>query len=163
MIKVIHYIHGIKINSSLKTKNEVFMVKSNFELITNDSISSKQIGTKGVISVFDISKINGFNVKRVYTITGENKGSVRGHHAHRELKQVMFCNYGSIKIQLYDGLEWTDIILDQPSKFLFISSMLWRTMEWLEENSVLTVLASEEYDESDYIRNFDDFYRMVNR
>lgn len=138
------------------------MDKYNYELITNNLIASREDGYDGVISVFNLNSISGFVVKRIYTISGERKGSIRGHHAHRKLKQIMFCSYGSIKIQLYDGLKWIDVLLDQPGQFLFVGSMVWRTMEWLEYNSVLTVLASEEYDESDYIRNLNDFLRLVN-
>lgn len=138
------------------------MDKYNYELITNNLIASREDGYDGVISVFNLNSISGFVVKRIYTISGERKGSIRGHHAHRKLKQIMFCSYGSIKIQLFDGLKWIDVLLDQPGQFLFVGSMVWRTMEWLEYNSVLTVLASEEYDESDYIRNLNDFLKLVN-
>lgn len=138
------------------------MKRSKFKLITNDLFTSEQLGLQGVISVINISILKGFSVNRVYTIIGERKGSIRGHHAHKRLQQIMFCNHGSIKIQLYDGLNWFDIILDQPNKFLHVESMVWRTMEWIEDKSVLTVLATEEYDESDYIRDFDEFNRMVN-
>lgn len=141
---------------------EVFMDKCKYELIINEQISSTEDGYEGVISVFNLNPISGFVVKRIYTISGERKGSIRGHHAHKKLKQVMVCSHGNIKVQLFDGLKWVEIILDHPSKFLIIKTMLWRTMEWMEENSVLTVLASEEYDERDYIRNLDDFYRTVN-
>jgi dTDP-4-dehydrorhamnose 3,5-epimerase-like enzyme len=137
------------------------MGKSKFKLITNVLLPSEQANLQGLISVFNVSLITGFYVKRVYVISGEKKGSIRGHHAHKELKQIMFCNYGSIKIQLFDGLNWSDVILNQPNRFLFVEAMVWRTMEWMEDNSVLTVLASEEYDESDYIRDLIDFNRMA--
>ena len=139
------------------------MDKCKYELITIDQILPSEDGFNGVISVFDIDSINRFDIKRVYTISGEHKGSIRGHHAHKQLEQIMFCNYGSIKILLFDGLNWSDIILDHPNRFLYVESMVWRTMEWMEDNSVLTVLASKEYDESDYIRDFNDFNRMANQ
>lgn len=138
------------------------MSKNKSKLIISGPIFPKQVGLDGVISVFNTNQISGFFVNRVYTITGERRGSIRGHHAHKQLKQIMFCNYGSIKIQLFDGFKWTNIMLDKPNKFLYVGSMVWRTMEWIEDNSVLTVLATEEYDESDYVRDLNDFNRMVN-
>jgi dTDP-4-dehydrorhamnose 3,5-epimerase-like enzyme len=126
-----------------------------------NSIVPSGTGPKGIISVINLNLIGDFTVKRVYTITNESVGSVRGHHAHKNLKQLFFCSHGIIKLQLFDGISWTEVILDSPNKFFFVDAMIWRTMEWLVENSVLTVLASEEYDESDYIRDFNAFCLMA--
>ena len=101
------------------------------------------------------------SIKRMYSIYGATKTSVRGHHAHKRLKQLLFCSYGKIKITIHDGRNSEVIILDHPSKILFIGPMIWHTMEWLVDDSVLVVLASEKYDESDYIRNYDELLSIV--
>lgn len=73
----------------------------------------------------------------------------------------MFCAYGSIRFLLDDGNEVFEVILDHPSNVLYIGPLIWHTMEWQIDNSVLVVLASENYLESDYIRNYDEFLRIV--
>jgi dTDP-4-dehydrorhamnose 3,5-epimerase-like enzyme len=99
--------------------------------------------------------------KRVYSIFRANKGIVRGNHAHRELEQLLFCPHGAIQLVLNDGDEKRKILLDHPSKFLYIGPMVWRTMEWISDDSVLVVLVSDNYNESDYIRDYDEFLRVV--
>lgn len=136
------------------------MDREKTQLFITNSIVPCGSGPKGIISVINLDLIKEFTVKRVYTITNESVGSIRGHHAHKNLKQILFCNHGIIKLHLFDGIIWSEVILDSPNKFFFIDAMIWRTMEWVVENSLLTVLASEEYDESDYIRDFNEFCLM---
>jgi dTDP-4-dehydrorhamnose 3,5-epimerase-like enzyme len=100
---------------------------------------------------------------RVYFIYGVKKEVVRGHHAHKNLEQLLVCIYGSIEVTLFDGQHETIHILDDPSKNLKVGAMMWRTMRWLKDDSVLFVLATEQYDELDYIRDYDEFLRMVNK
>jgi dTDP-4-dehydrorhamnose 3,5-epimerase-like enzyme len=100
---------------------------------------------------------------RVYFIYGAKKDVVRGHHAHRKLEQLMLCVYGSIEVTIFDGQKETIHILDDPTKTLKVGAMVWRTMKWLKDDSVLFVLATEQYDEMDYIRDYDEFLQMVNK
>lgn len=103
-----------------------------------------------------------FEIKRIYYICGVKAGVTRGHHAHRKLEQILICPYGKIEITLDGGNNRTDsVILDAPEKGLYVGPSTWRTMKWLQDDSVLLVLASEHYDESDYIRNYDDFIKWV--
>lgn len=102
-----------------------------------------------------------FDIKRVYYIFGTKPSVRRGFHAHRNLKQVLICVSGTCKILVDDGHFKKDILLDNPNKGLIISGLIWREMYDFSPDCVLLVLASELYDESDYIRDYDDFLREV--
>lgn len=102
-----------------------------------------------------------FDIKRVYYIFDTKQGVARGFHAHKALTQVLVCVKGSCRILLDDGKikEWTT--LNQPNQGLIIESFIWREMHDFSEDCVLMVLASDYYDESDYIRDYDEFIREV--
>lgn len=103
-----------------------------------------------------------FNIRRVYYSYGAISGTVRGHHAHKKLQQILICSYGKIEVSLDNGKgDVKTEILDSPDKGLYVGPSTWRTIKWLEDNSVLLVLASEHYDESDYIRNYSDFQNWI--
>jgi dTDP-4-dehydrorhamnose 3,5-epimerase-like enzyme len=100
---------------------------------------------------------------RVYFVYGAKKGTSRGHHAHKKLEQLLVCVYGSIEVTLFDGRHETVRILDNPTFSLSVGPMVWRTMRWLKDDSILFVLATEPYDETDYIRDYDIFLQTVNK
>lgn len=116
---------------------------------------------KGSLSFLELGKDINFEIKRIYYIHQVLKETKRGGHAHRKLKQVLFCPYGEIKIILDDGMKKETILLDSPEKVIIVEGLIWRDMVWKKENSVLCVGASDVYDESDYIRNYDDFLEAV--
>lgn len=98
-----------------------------------------------------------FDIKRVYYIYSTQANVVRGFHAHKELNQVAICVSGSCKMLLDDGVSKSIVLLDDASKGVEISPMVWHEMHDFSKNCVLLVLASEYYDESDYIRDYEDF------
>ena len=102
-----------------------------------------------------------FDIKRVYYIFDTKSGVVRGLHAHKALSQVMVCLKGSCRVMLDNGLLKEQVVLDSPNKGLLIDSMMWREMHDFSEDCVLLVLANEHYDESDYIRDYNDFLKQV--
>ena len=87
--------------------------------------------------------------------------AVRGHHAHKSLEQILVCVHGSCKIHLDDGTETAEVVLDKPYFGLYIANNMWREMYDFSEDAVLMVLASQLYDESDYIRDYEEFKRFV--
>ncbi|URZ08141.1 sugar 3,4-ketoisomerase [Clostridium felsineum] len=104
------------------------------------------------------SKINiPFEIKRVYYITKVDDGVIRGFHAHKKLHQVLICLNGSVKIKLKNPNSEELVELNEPSVGLYIGPLIWREMFDFTEGSVLLVLASDYYNEKDYIRNYD-FY-----
>lgn len=102
-----------------------------------------------------------FEIKRVYYIYGTTSAAVRGRHAHRRLQQLIFCPIGSCEFTLDDGRERQTIRLQHPNQGLYIKNSIWREFNNFSPDCVVMVLASECYDESDYIRNYDEFLREV--
>ncbi len=98
-----------------------------------------------------------FEIKRVYYIFDTKEGIRRGFHAHKNLKQVLIAASGSCKILLDDGKNKQEFLLNSPSKGLLIESLMWREMFDFSADCVLLVLASEHYDENDYIRDYNQF------
>lgn len=103
-----------------------------------------------------------FEIKRVYYIYDTLAGVHRGFHAHKKLKQLLICVSGSCKILLDDGKNKEIVVLDKPYEGIFVQSNIWREMYDFSPDAVLLVLASELYDESDYIRDYKEFLRYVN-
>lgn len=130
------------------------------KLIDLKTVSTPNLGS---LSFFEANHDIPFPIKRIYYIHGVAKNIQRGAHAHKQLKQLLFCPYGSVKILMDDGHYKADVILDDPSKGLIITPCVWRDMLWLVENSVLCVAASDYYDEGDYIRDYNEFITWINR
>ncbi len=102
-----------------------------------------------------------FDIKRVYYIFGTQAGVARGFHAHKNLKQVALCITGKCRIILDNGITREETWLNSPSKGLVINDFVWREMHDFSDDCVLLVLASEHYDENDYIRCYDEFLKQV--
>lgn len=98
-----------------------------------------------------------FEIKRTYCIFANENNSSRGFHAHKKLEQLLVCVTGSCKIILDNGVVRESIVLDCASKGLLINNHTWREMHDFSKDCVLLVLASEHYDENDYIRNYQEF------
>lgn len=102
-----------------------------------------------------------FKVKRVYYLYDTAKGVTRGFHAHKSLEQILVCIHGTCKILLDNGTEKKIVPLEKPYEGLYISNTMWREMFDFSPDAVLLVLASELYDESDYIRDYDEFLKYI--
>ena len=126
-------------------------------------INIKTIGTEdsGQLSFVESLKDIPFDFKRLYYITKVGEGIRRGFHAHKQLKQLIYCPFGKINLSFTDGITKEEILLDDPSIGVLLEKPIWREMVWLEKDSVLCVLASDYYNESDYIRNYDKFLKYM--
>ena len=116
---------------------------------------------RGSLVALEAHKTVPFDVKRVYYIFGTKSGVSRGFHAHRALQQVSVCVTGKCRMVLDDGQRREEVWLDSPTKGLLIGDLVWREMHDFSPDCVLLVLASEFYDETDYIRSYDEFKRVV--
>ena len=116
---------------------------------------------RGQLVAIEAMKDLPFEIKRVYYIYDTLPGVRRGFHAHRNLQQILLCVNGSCKIHLDNGFDTAEVVLDKPNEGLYISNDMWREMYDFTPGTVLLVLASNYYDEADYIRNYDDFIKMV--
>lgn len=122
------------------------------------TVSFKSLGDdRGSLVALEGNKSVPFDIKRAYYIFDTKEGVSRGYHAHRNLKQVAVCVTGSCRFVLDDGFHQEEIILDGSTKGLVIEGLIWREMHDFTPDCVLMVLASEHYDESDYIRDYQAF------
>jgi dTDP-4-dehydrorhamnose 3,5-epimerase-like enzyme len=126
------------------------------------TVSFSPLGdVRGSLVALEAHKTVPFDVKRVYYIFGTQSGVSRGFHAHRALQQVAVCVTGKCRMVLDDGQRREEIWLDSPTKGLLIGDLVWREMHDFSPDCVLLVLASEHYDETDYIRSYDDFKEII--
>lgn len=116
--------------------------------------------TKGNIGVIENDTIP-FDVKRVYYLFDVPSGAKRGGHAHKKLKQVLIAISGSFDVVLKDGKSKEIVKLNRPDKGLLIENNIWRELENFSSGSVCLVLASEEFSEEDYIRNYKEYLSFV--
>ena len=103
-----------------------------------------------------------FDIKRVYFINNlANPKALRGKHAHKRLEQVLFCINGSFVLHLDDGQFTQRITLNDPSIGIRLGPYLWHSMSSFSYDCVILVLASDRFDESDYIRDYESFISYV--
>lgn len=112
---------------------------------------------RGALVALEDGKNIPFEIKRVYYLFQTKPGVARGFHAHKRLKQVAIAVRGSCRFLLDDGQERVEIVLDNPAQGIFIESFMWHEMYDFSEDCVLMVLADHHYDESDYVRDYDEF------
>jgi len=118
---------------------------------------------RGSLIALEANRQVPFDIKRVYYIFDTKEGVKRGFHAHINLKQICIAVKGSCTFVLDDGSSREEIKLTNPNQGLFIEGLIWREMKDFTPDCVLVVLASEYYDESDYIRDYDKFLEEVKK
>lgn len=115
----------------------------------------------GELSFFEGNRDIEFDIKRIYYISKVPEGIRRGFHAHKELRQILFCPYGRIQLILENQYGREEIELSDPSIGVVIDIPTWREMLWLQKDSVLCVAASDYYNTEDYIRDYDEFKAFI--
>ncbi len=137
------------LKKNMKGKMKAFRVRS----IEDD--------TGSLIALESETQFIPFDIERVYYIFDTTPGTARGHHAHKKLKQVLISISGSCTVVCDNGKQKKEYILDWPDKALYIEGMVWREMKNFSKGAVLLVLASEKYNEDDYIRNHATFLKQL--
>ena len=112
---------------------------------------------RGSLVAIEGNKNLPFDIKRIYYIFNTKNNVARGFHAHKNLKQVAICISGSCTFLVDDGNSREAYALRSPKKGLLIEGLVWREMFDFSEDCVLLLLASEYYDEYDYIHDYDEF------
>lgn len=116
---------------------------------------------RGQLVALEESREIPFEIKRIYYMYDTLTDVVRGCHAHKSLQQIIISVHGSCKIRLDDGNEIETVILNKPNEGLYIANTVWREIYDFSPDAVLLVLASEYYEESEYIRNYNEFLELV--
>ena len=118
---------------------------------------------RGSLMVLESNKNVPFKVKRIYYILDAKPDVPRGFHAHKELMQLAFCIKGSCNMIMDNGIEKQQVRIDKSNIGLMIPPMVWHEMHDFSEDCVMLVLASAQYDEADYLRDYDEFMNEVNK
>ena len=113
--------------------------------------------TRGAPTVTEQGRDVPFDIRRAYWIYDVPSGESRGGHAHKELRQLLVAISGSFKVVLDNGKERREIMLNHPWQGLLIVPGVWRTLEDFSSGAVCLCLASEHYDEEEYIRDYAEF------
>lgn len=116
---------------------------------------------RGMLVALEQIKNVPFEIKRVYYLFDTQLGVRRGYHAHKKLRQLAIPVSGSCRFLLDNGTEKVDVLLDNPSLGLLIEPAMWHEMYDYSPDCILLVLASDVYDEGDYIRNYDEFLGTI--
>ncbi len=118
---------------------------------------------KGDISVVEGYREIPFDINRIYYLYDVPGGENRGGHAHKNLYQFIVAVSGCFTVVLDDVVQKKTFVLNRPYKGLLVKPGIWRTVEDFSSGSVCMVLASDYYDENDYIRNYNDYikYRQI--
>ncbi len=116
---------------------------------------------RGKLAVAEALRDIPFEIKRVYWIFDTLPEEKRGFHSHKDMEQIVVAMDGSCEFVLDDGKTKETIVLNRPDKALYIGKNMWRVMQNFSYGCKLMVLASDYYDEKEYIRNYDKFIRSI--
>ena len=118
---------------------------------------------RGKLVVIEGAQAVPFEIKRVFYMYGSDSSVVRGQHANRQSEFVLINVAGSSKVRITDGKEELVVELNEPMTGVYIPKMIWKDMYDFSSDSVLLVLASTHYDGKEYIRDFDEYLKTVNK
>jgi dTDP-4-dehydrorhamnose 3,5-epimerase-like enzyme len=119
--------------------------------------------SRGSLTVLENLKNIPFEMKRIYYLKHTTPGTSRGYHAHKKLKQMAICLAGSCRFIMDDGKTKEEFTLRSYHQAIIIDPMVWHEMHDFSSDCVLLVLANDFYDESDYIRDYDSFTKLVKK
>lgn len=120
---------------------------------------SKIIDSRGNLTVVEGCADVPFNIARAYWVYDVPGGENRGGHAHRCCKELIVALGGSFTVTLDNGMKKESYHLNHPWEGLLVDTMTWRTLDDFSSGAVCLVLASESFDEDDYIRDYDEFIK----
>lgn len=127
-----------------------------FELVTH----RRFIDERGALNLLESSKELPFAPRRVFWITGVPMGSKRGFHAHKTGNQLLFCLSGSILLTLKTHAQEDTIVLSAESPGVWMKNMVWGEQTFVTNDALLLVFVSNDFDEGDYLRDFEEFFKL---
>lgn len=116
---------------------------------------------RGSLSFVEGGKTIPFEIKRIYYLYEVPNKEDRGNHAHKEMEQLIIPISGSFKIDLNDGENKKEFLLNKPSEALYLCPMIWRKLYDFSKDATCLVLSSTMYDEGDYYRSYNEFLKDV--
>ena len=137
------------------------MKSSSIQDIALVALPKIQADSGNITAINNNIEVN-FSIERCYYLYDVPGGATRAGHAHKNLHQLIIAASGSFNIILDDASSQKTIFLNQPDKGLYLPPGLWRILDNFSSGSICLVLASEVYDEQDYIRDYSDFLKYKN-
>lgn len=126
------------------------------------TIDLQRIGDRrGDLVVAELERHVPFVTKRMYALINVPEGAERGGHSHKALQQVLVVLSGCLDLVVDDGMQRRTLRLDDAARAVYLRPMVWRELRAFAPGTVCVVLASELYDEADYIRDYHDFHREL--
>lgn len=116
---------------------------------------------RGNLTVAEANKNVPFDIKRTYWVYDVPGGECRGGHAHKQCLEFIVAVSGSFHVTLDNGKEKQTYLLNHPWQGLLVDTGVWRTLDDFSSGAVCMVLASEKFEEEDYIREYDDFLKYI--
>ena len=116
---------------------------------------------RGNLTVAQAQEQVPFEIRRVYWVYDVPAGESRGGHAHKRCRELIVAVSGSFHVTLDNGTERKTFLLNHPYQGLLVETDTWRTLDDFSSGAVGLVLASEPFDEEDYIRNYADFFTYI--
>lgn len=152
------YTHDGVTAAPATTKEELFTTR--MEGVSFVELT-KASDLRGDLLVVELAQHIPFPVKRLFYVMNVPSHHVRGEHAHRECHQLLVCLQGSVTVTADNGIMREEWIIDRPDIGLHILPMTWAAQYRYTDNAVLAVFASHPYDAGDYIRDYEDFLKLV--
>ena len=118
---------------------------------------------RGNLTVAEGAGVVPFDIKRAYWVYDVPGGESRGGHAHKRLRQLVVALSGSFTVTLDNGYERRTVLLNHPWQGLVIETNIWRTLDDFSSGAVCLVLASDHFEEDDYIYDYDEFLAYIGR
>ena len=115
---------------------------------------------RGLIRVFELENIP-FSVKRVFTVLNSEVGTSRGKHAHKVCNQLICCVSGGVRLICDDGSRKEEINMTPMSQGVLVPAGTWAEQLCLKEGSVIIVFCDQPYEESDYLRDYQQFLEFA--
>ncbi len=116
---------------------------------------------RGRLTASELTRDLPFVPRRFFVVYRVPSAEARGEHAHRTCHQFLMCLAGSVTVLVDDGTERAQVVLDDPGLGLYMPPMVWGTQYAHSPDAILAVLASDPYDSSDYVRDYDEFLRLI--
>ena len=119
------------------------------------------VDSRGTLSSLQFKETLDFLPERIFLLSAINDSVIRGNHAHKKCKQFIYVMHGSVKVTIHNGRESAQSILNSDGKGLLLDSLIWTRLENFSSNTLVMVIASDNYDDTDYIHNWEDFMKFT--